>query len=126
VTPDVLRVIRLSLSAASADGTLTETEREAILTQARAVGAEALVASDLRSPRRPADLLADVTDAVQRAHLYSIAFAIVRADEAVTAPERTYLTEVADALKLDADTVARLEAAAAEQIVARAAEPDSV
>ena len=38
VSPDVLRVIRLTIAAARADGTLTAKEEDAILTHARTVG----------------------------------------------------------------------------------------
>jgi uncharacterized membrane protein YebE (DUF533 family) len=105
----VLRVIRLSLSAAHADGVLTPGEREAILAQARPVGAEALIADDLRAPRPVAEILAGVSDPLQRRQLYTIAFAIVRADEDVTPQERQYLQRVADALGLDADLVGEIE-----------------
>ena len=49
VSPEVMRVIRLTIAAARADGTLTPKEEEAILTHARTVGAESLVAQELRT-----------------------------------------------------------------------------
>jgi hypothetical protein len=112
IPPELLRVIRLSISAAQADGVLTSAERQAILSQARAVGAEAAIARDLLAPAPPAEILPGVADSTQRRQLYTIAFAIVRADEDVTPLERRYLDEVARALDLDANTTAALEAEA--------------
>lgn len=119
VPAEVLRVIRLSISAARADGQLTTVEQDAILEQARQVGAQAIIEPDLRAPRPVAEILGGVTNDFQRHQLYSIAFAIVRADEQVTPQERLYLQQVATALALDAATVARLE----QQAAARIAEP---
>lgn len=116
VPPEVLRVIRLSLSAAHADGVLTAAEQEAVLAQARQVGAESLIADDLRAPRPVDEILGGVTDQRQREHLYTIAFAIVRADERVTESERAYLQQVAEALPLDRTMVERLEADAVRQL----------
>jgi uncharacterized membrane protein YebE (DUF533 family) len=118
VPADVLRVIRLSISAAHADGAFTRAERDAILAQATAVGAGALIAGDLDRPPALRALVAGVEDPAQRQRLYTIAFAIVRADEAVTSVERTYLRHLADALRLDDDIVAELERDAAAGIAA--------
>ena len=46
--------------------------------------------------------------------LYTLAFTIVRADEAVTGGERIYLAQLAHRLGLDAAAVTRLEAEARE------------
>ncbi len=56
VSPEVLRVLRLTLSAASADGVLSANERDAILAQARSVGAEAIVTPELEAPRLLAEI----------------------------------------------------------------------
>jgi len=109
VSPSVLRVIRLSLSAAQADGELTRSEADVILAQARAVGAEALIARDLAALPVIESIVEGVQDARQREELYSVAFAIVRADEQVTGVERAYLKRVAAALQLGDAVVARLE-----------------
>lgn len=113
VSPAVLRVIRLSLSAARADGELTTTEADVILAQARAVGAEALIARDLQQPQEVEALLEAVADQRQREQLYTVAFAIVRADENLTEAERAYLKRVARAMHIDDELVARLETDAA-------------
>jgi len=116
ISPDVLRVLRLTLSAARADGVLIAHEREAILAQARGVGAEAVVTPELESPRPLAEIASGVSDPRVREDLYTLAFSIVRADEQVLAGERLYLEELAGHLGLDADAVARLEQQAAERI----------
>jgi uncharacterized membrane protein YebE (DUF533 family) len=112
----VIRVLRLTLSAARADGTLAPNEREAILAQARAVGAEALVASELDAPRPLSEIVAGATDAKARQDLYTLAFTIVRADEQVIDSERTYLRELAQHLQLEPDIVAELEREASRRI----------
>jgi hypothetical protein len=120
VPPEVLRVLRLTLSAARADGTLAAHEREAILAQARAIGAEALVAPELDAPRPLGDIVSGATDPRARQDLYTLAFTIVRADEQVSDPERAYLADLSQHLRLDPDTVAELEREAARRIGAEA------
>jgi tellurite resistance protein len=116
VAPEVIRVLRLTLSAARADGTLAAHEREAILAQARAVGAESLVASELNAPLTLSEIVGGATDAKSRQDLYTLAFTIVRADEQVSEVERTYLRELAQQLQLEPDIVAELEREAARRI----------
>jgi uncharacterized membrane protein YebE (DUF533 family) len=118
VSPDVLRVIRLTLSAARADGTLTAHEREAILSQARGVGAEALIAAELDAPKPLEEILGNAPGGRVADDLYTLAFSIVRADEAVLPAEREYLSRLAAALGIAADTATRLEQQAADRIAA--------
>jgi len=112
----VARLLRLMISAARADGELGPAERERILTEAREVGAEALVQKELDAPRPLGELVAGVTDPELKAQLYTLAFVIVRADESVTGGERIYLAQLASRLGLDAAAVARLEGKAAARI----------
>jgi uncharacterized membrane protein YebE (DUF533 family) len=121
----VLRVVRLMVSAAGADGNLGPEEREAILAEARAVGAEDAVARELESPRPLADIVAGVGDTKLREDLYTLAFGIVRADETVTGAERIYLAQLAHQLGLEPDDVTRLEAKASSRIDEEAARPDN-
>ncbi len=121
INPEVLRVVRLTLSAASADGVLSANERDAILAQARRVGAEAIVTPELDAPRLLGEIAAGVTDPRVREDLYTLAFSIVRADEQVLDGERRYLEELARHLGLDAAVVGRLE----QQAAARIAEASS-
>ncbi len=112
----VLRLLRLMVSAARADGELGPAERERILAEAREVGAEALVRRELESPRPLGEIVAGVTDPQFKEQLYTLAFTIVRADEAVTGGERIYLAQLANRLALDAAAVSRLESEAAARI----------
>ena len=81
---DLLRLVRLTISAARADGSLSPEEQEAIVAHARSVGAEQLVEYEVRNPRPLSEIAAGVTDPKTREEMYQMAFAVVRADEAVT------------------------------------------
>jgi uncharacterized membrane protein YebE (DUF533 family) len=119
----VLQLMRLMVSAARADGELGPQERERILAEAREVGAEDLVLREIESPRPLAEIVAGVTDPQFKEQLYTLAFTIVRADEAVTGAERIYLAQLAHRLSMDAAAVARIEADAAARIDSAAATP---
>jgi uncharacterized membrane protein YebE (DUF533 family) len=120
LSPAVLRLVRLTVSAARADGELSLEERGAILEKAREVGAEAAVAQELTAPRPLAEIVAGVSDPELKAQLYTLAFAIVRADESVSGAERIYLAQLAHQLGLDAAAVASLESKAGAAIDASA------
>ena len=122
VPPDVLRLVRLAIAAARADGRLTDEERASILAQARSVGAEAVVEREIQSPRPLAEIVAGVSDSNTREQLYVLAFTVVRADEGVSGAERIFLAQLAHALGLDPATTARLETEAARGIDAAAAQ----
>lgn len=116
VGPEVLRVLRLTLSAARADGTLTPQEREAILAQARTVGAEALIAAELDQPTPLEAIVGRAPGGRVAEDLYTLAFSIVRADEQVLDGERQYLDALAGHLGLDRAVTERLEQQAAARI----------
>jgi len=116
VPADALRMIRLAISASSADGTLGEKERAAVLEQARAAGAEHLVDQELQQRRPLAEIVAGVEKPAERATLYVLAFGIIRADEGVSGAERIYLAQLAHLLGLDPETVTRLEHEASTRI----------
>jgi uncharacterized membrane protein YebE (DUF533 family) len=117
---DVLRLVRLAVSAARADGTLLPAERALILSHAREAGVESIVEAELASPRPMAEIVAGVTDNQRRRDLYVLAFTIVRADEHVSGAERIYLAQLAHQLGLDPAAVAALEADTASRIDASA------
>jgi uncharacterized membrane protein YebE (DUF533 family) len=119
---EMLRLVRLTIAAARADGRLADAERAAILEQARAVGAEAVVQQEIDRPRPLAEIVAGVADSNARHQLYVLAFAVVRADEAVSGAERIFLAQLAHALGLDPATTGRLESEAAAGIDAAAGE----
>lgn len=109
LSSDLVRVVRLAVSAARADGTLSPQERELILEHAREAGIEDTVEQELNTPQPLAAIVGGVADAQRRRDLYVLAFTIVRADESVSGAERIYLAQLAHQLSLDAETVARLE-----------------
>jgi uncharacterized membrane protein YebE (DUF533 family) len=119
---EVLRVVRLAVSAARADGTLLPAERALILSHAREAGVEATVEHELATPHSLSDIVAGITDDQRKRDLYVLAFAIVRADEQVSGAERVYLAQLAHQLGLDKDSVAALERDTAARIDAQ---PDS-
>ena len=116
VPEGALRIVRLMLSAARADGTLTDAERETILSQAKAAGLDSVIERELAQPTPLAAIVQGIADQKQREDLYVLAFSIARADESVTGAERIYLAQLAAQLGLDAVTTARLEDQAAAQI----------
>lgn len=123
VPPEVLRVIRLTISAARADGTLSPNEEASILGQARQAGIEDLVRRELQTPLPLAAVLDGVTDPKLKQDLYTLAFTIVRADEQVTSGERMYLAQLAHHLGLDPEVAQQLEADAAGGITAAGSTP---
>ena len=112
----VARIIRLAVSAAKADGTLSEQERAAILEHAREAGLESVVEAELAQTRQLADIVRGVTDPAIRKDLYVLAFAIVRADETVSGAERIYLAQLAHQLGLDPAAVQAIEAETSSKI----------
>jgi uncharacterized membrane protein YebE (DUF533 family) len=116
VDSQVLRMIRVAISAAHADGVLNERERAAILQQAAAAGAAALVEPELREPRPVSSLGVGMESPDEAATLYVLAFTILRADEQLTGAERIYLAQLAHQLRLGSETVAQLERDTGERI----------
>jgi uncharacterized membrane protein YebE (DUF533 family) len=105
----VARVIRLAVSAAKADGNLSDAERTLILERAREAGLEAAVEVELVQARPLAEIVGGVTDPAMKNELYVLAYTIVRADETVSGAERIYLAQLAHRLGLDAASVTALE-----------------
>jgi uncharacterized membrane protein YebE (DUF533 family) len=116
VSPDTMRLLRLAISAAGADGTVTDDERKAIIEQARGAGVGELVEAEMSQPRPLREIVAGVTDASERATLYVLAFTVVRGDEQPGGAERIYLAQLANLLGLDAAEAQRLERNAATSI----------
>ena len=119
ISADALRIVRLAVSAANADGIVSETERAAILDQAAKAGVGALVDAELTQPRPLAEIVAGVSDPAQRATLYVLAFSMVRGDEQPSGAERIYLAQLANLLGLDSTTARQLEEQAATRIDAQ-------
>ena len=118
VDEEALRLIRLAIAAAHADGAMNEHERAAVLQQAAANGVAEVVERELRQVRPLAEIVAGITDPAQRATLYVLAFTIARADEQLTGAERIYLAQLAHLLGFDAAEAQQLEEDAGERIEA--------
>jgi uncharacterized membrane protein YebE (DUF533 family) len=116
VPPEVLRLVRLTISAARADGDLSISERALILDHARKAGVEAEAERELDRPHPLSEIVRGISDEQARRDLYTLAFSIVRADESVSGAERIYLAQLAHQLGLDAQTAAALESDAAARI----------
>ena len=116
ISDDALRLIRLAVSAANADGVMNEQERAAVAQQARSAGVGDVVDRELEHRRPLAEIVAGVTDPAERATLYVLAFTVLRADEQVNGAERIYLAQLAHLLNLDRATVERLEKDTGERI----------
>ncbi len=115
---NAMRLVRLAISAAHADGTMTERERAAVLQQAADAGVRDVVEREMREPMPLTQIVAGVGDAAERATLYVLAYTILRADEQVTGAERIYLAQLAHLLGLNPATVQQLETDAGERIEA--------
>ena len=116
VSEPALKIVRLAISAAYADGSVSDQERAAILEHARNAGVDSIVEQELAQPRPLAEIVAGVMDDTQRATLYVLAFGIVRGDEQPSGAERIYLAKLAHLLGLDPKTVQQLEQNAAQRI----------
>jgi uncharacterized membrane protein YebE (DUF533 family) len=116
LSDETMRIVRLAISAAHADGALGDRERAAVIEQAKKAGAGDLIERELQSPRPLKEIVAGVTDPTAAATLYTLAFSIVRADEQVGGSERIYLAQLANLLHLDPESVVALERDAAERI----------
>ena len=116
VSPEALRIVRLAISAAYADGSLSDIERAAILDQAKTAGVDQIVEAEMQQPRPLAEVVSGVNDAAQRATMYVLAYSMVRGDEQPTGAERIYLAQLANLLGLDVATVQELEQKAATRI----------
>lgn len=115
VPTDVLRLLRVAVSAANADGTLTAAERAQVVARAQEAGVAGDVERELAAPRPLTEIVAGVSPE-QRPDVYVLAYAIVRADDGVTGAERVYLAQLAHALGLDPQAAAALEARTAGAI----------
>lgn len=116
VDGEALRLVRLAVSAANADGAMNEQERVAVLQQAQAAGVGEIVEQEMQHRRPLAEIVAGVSDPSERATLYVLAFTVLRADEQLTGAERIYLAQLAHLLGLDPAAVQQLEKDTGERI----------
>lgn len=106
---DAMRIVRLAISAAQADGAVNAEERTAILQQAQNAGVADVVERELQQRTPLAEIVRGVSDPAERATLYGLAFTVARADEAPGGAERIYLAQLANLLGLDPGTVQQIE-----------------
>ncbi len=104
-----IRMVRLAVSAAQADGAIGEKERDALAQAARAAGGDDWLARELGPPRPLMEIVGGVSDQAEKATLYVLAFTILRADEQVSGAERIYLAQLAHLLGLGPQVVQALE-----------------
>lgn len=114
----VPRIAALLVAAARSDGELGEAEYARILREAKAAGADKDVLQELSNPRPLEAVVQGVNDPKLASDLYTLAFAIVRADSNVLPAERAWLDRLAALLGLDRGSVQRLESQAAAGIAA--------
>jgi uncharacterized membrane protein YebE (DUF533 family) len=119
VSEQALQFVRLAISAAHADGSVSDQERQAILDQARIAGVDRIVEQELTQPRPLTEIVAGVTDDTHRGTLYVLAYSILRGDEQPSGAERIYLAKLAHLLGLDPKTVQQLEQNAGKRIDAQ-------
>ncbi|MGE0444959.1 MAG: DUF533 domain-containing protein [Vicinamibacterales bacterium] len=111
-----LRLVRLAVSAAHADGAMNEKERAAVVQQVTEAGAAHLLERELAAPLPLRDVVAGITYTEDRATLYVLAYTILRADEQITGAERIYLAQLANLLGLEPSLVQALEKDTGERI----------
>ena len=119
VSDQALQFVRLAISAAHADGSVSDQERQAILDQAHIAGVDRIVEQELMQPRPLVEIVAGVTDDTHRGTLYVLAYSILRGDEQPSGAERIYLAKLAHLLGLDPKTVQQLEQNAGKRIDAQ-------
>ena len=117
-TDDAMRIVRLAISAAQADGAINAEERAAIVKQAREAGVADILERELGQSPPLSEIVRGVTDPVQRATLYGLAFTVARADEQPGGAERIYLAQLANLLGLEPSTVQQIEGDVAARIEA--------
>ncbi|MBA2353311.1 MAG: DUF533 domain-containing protein [Acidobacteria bacterium] len=110
VPPDLLPLVQLAVSAARADGELSDDETAMIRTRALDLGAQALVDGELTARRSLESITVAFVTPEQRHLAYALAYGIVHGESEVLPGERMYLTQLSRLLALSSDDVARLEA----------------
>lgn len=108
-----LRLVRAMIAAASADGTVDDTERAAILGNLKAAGlddeASAFIDAEFANPADLSALNDGIANPTQAAEVYTAARLAIDPD---TQEEKDFLAALANELGLDANLVAHIEAAA--------------
>ena len=109
VPPALLPLVQLAVSAARADGELSDDEIALIRARATELGAQALVDGELAARRPLESITSAFTTPEQRQVAYALAYAVVHGSEAVSPGERMYLTQLQRLLALSHEDVERIE-----------------
>lgn len=109
VPEPLLRLVRLTVSAARADGNMSREETDLILSHASRAGAAAWVEREVRNPKPLSEIASGINDPKVKADMYTLGYVIVRADEGISGAERIYLAQLANHLGLDREEASRLE-----------------
>ena len=109
IPPNLVPLVQLAVSAARADGEMSDDEIAVVRMRAGELGAAALVESELQQ-RRPLDTITPAfTTPEQRQVAYALAYAVVHGEDDVSVGERMYLTQLQRLLRLDHADVERIE-----------------
>ena len=109
VPPMLVPLVQLAVSAARADGDMSDEEVAVVRRRAGELGAAALVDVELQQ-RRPLETITPAfTTSEQRQIAYALAYAVVHGEDAVSPGERMYLTQLQRLLRLDHADVERIE-----------------
>ncbi|HTV02662.1 MAG TPA: DUF533 domain-containing protein [Luteitalea sp.] len=109
VPPTLVPLVQLAVSAARADGDLSDEELTVIRAHAETLGAQGLIDGELQA-RRPLDTITTAfSTPEQKQAAYAIAYAVVHGEGDVSAGERMYLTQLQRLLRLDHQDVERIE-----------------
>lgn len=107
---DAVLLIRAMIAAANADGTIDETERNAILERLRTVDLspeeQAFITRELFSPADLDTLVASVHSPELARQVYTVSLVAIEVD---TDQERQYMATLASRMNLDGQTVAQIE-----------------
>ena len=107
--PALLPLVQLAVSAARADGELSDEEVAVIRSHAETLGAQSLLDAELQARRPLESITPAFTTPEQRQMAYALAYAVVHGEGAVSAGERMYLTQLQRLLQLDHQDVERIE-----------------
>ncbi|BBO77174.1 hypothetical protein DSCW_45910 [Desulfosarcina widdelii] len=107
---DAVLLIRAMIAAANADGTIDETERNAILERLRTVDLspeeQAFVTQELFSPADLDTIVAGVHSSELARQVYAVSLMAIEVD---TDRERQYMQNLANRMNLDGQTVEQIE-----------------
>ncbi|WP_396624608.1 DUF533 domain-containing protein [Luteitalea sp.] len=109
VPATLLPLVQLAVSAARADGDLSDEEVATIRARATALGAGGLVDAEIAARRPLESITPAFTTDEQKLAAYALAWAVVHGEGEVSPGERMYLTQLERLLRLDHADVDRIE-----------------